>query len=94
MPSVGRRVGAVSGRVTSDAGVPLADGVIMIIGDSPVHRDIAALTDGNGRYSFKGLAAGRYTLRAVAPGYSAQVQSTSIMPQRESHLDFVLQREN
>src|SRR3954469_6620451 len=58
---------AVSGRVVSAEGAPLRRTQVMLLGMGAGGR--SALTDSDGRYSFSGLAAGRYTIRASRSGY-------------------------
>src|SRR4051812_40432130 len=58
---------AISGRVLSTDGAPLRRTQVMLLGVGPGGR--SALTDNEGRYSFSGLAGGRYTVRASRSGY-------------------------
>lgn len=57
----GTPTGDIQGRVVGTSDHPVADAAVMI-GGGPDHPDIAALTDGEGRFSFRGLTPGAYTL--------------------------------
>src|SRR3954463_2918771 len=58
---------AISGRVVSAEGAPLRRTQVMLLGMGAGGRSV--LTDSEGRFSFGGLAAGRYTIRASRSGY-------------------------
>src|SRR3954464_11712799 len=58
---------AISGRVLSAEGAPLRRTQVMLLGMGAGGR--GALTDSEGRYSFSGLGAGRYTIRVSRSGY-------------------------
>jgi len=78
--------GSIAGRVVDNAGAPVAGVSVAIGGSSPMHSDIAALTNGEGRFRLSGLAPGSYTVAAnqgtaqgvaqvtVAPGQQAEVE--------------------
>jgi protocatechuate 3,4-dioxygenase beta subunit len=58
---------SISGRVMAVEGSPLRRTQVQLSG--PGVRGRTALTDGDGRYSFTGLPAGRYSLRTFRTGY-------------------------
>lgn len=60
---------AIYGVVSDAGGKPLAWAAVLVTGNSPAHRDIAAATDGEGRYRFDSLEPGNYTLLANASGH-------------------------
>jgi hypothetical protein len=61
----------ISGRVTLK-GEPARGVMIILDGRNPFPSDThSARTDENGRFSFTGVAAGRYSVHAFAPGYAS-----------------------
>jgi hypothetical protein len=63
-------MGEIHGVVYGQGGRPLSDAVIMIVGDSPSHRDLALLTNHDGTFLFDDLRAGDYELLINAEGYA------------------------
>lgn len=64
-PGGGAREGArVHGTVVSDAGVPLSEVRVELVG-----VDAGTMTDGRGRYALRGLAPGAHTLRFTLVGW-------------------------
>ncbi|HEY9434282.1 MAG TPA: carboxypeptidase-like regulatory domain-containing protein [Blastocatellia bacterium] len=62
---------AVSGRITLK-GEPARGVLIILDGRTPFSSNThGARTDENGRFSFTGVAAGRYSVHAFAPGYAS-----------------------
>src|SRR5271169_2832536 len=57
------------GIVQNSAGAPVPDAVVHLAGKS---RAIAAKTDGEGKFEFKGIAAGLYSLSVEANGRSVK----------------------
>ena len=84
--------GAITGRVTTSTGAPVADAAVMITGASPRHRDIAALTNAQGGYRFGGLAPGLYTLVVNAAGYAPHTGTARVKAGQIAHLDFALKK--
>jgi len=82
--------GAIVGRVTKGGGKPVVDAVVMITRDSPVHQDIAALTNEHGEYRFDALVAGKYTILVNATGLAAHIGQASVQVGQIAHLDFSL----
>lgn len=80
----------VFGRVTDESGVPIGGATVMVTGDSPQHRDIAALTDRDGRFRFAGLEPGTYTFLVNAPGHPPKTAAVTIRNQEETQLDIQL----
>jgi iron complex outermembrane receptor protein len=83
--------GAIAGRVTFSQGDPVVHAVVMITGTSPSHSDIAALTDEQGKYSFRILVPGTYTLLVNAEGYDPQTRQIKVRAGDVAQLDFILQ---
>jgi hypothetical protein len=84
------QTGAIEGRVLDSHGQPLAWATVMIGGDSPPHVDIAILTEDDGRYAFRGLAPGVYTLLVNAEGYPLESGQTTVAAGAVARLDFNL----
>ena len=82
--------GDIVGRVTESTGAPVADAAVMIIGDSPGHRDIAALTNARGEFRLDGLVVGRYTLKVNAVGYAPHTGQAQVKAGEITRLDFTL----
>lgn len=92
MPS-SNDLGDIRGRVRDPDGRPVADCALLLGGDSPEHRDLAALTDDAGEFSFLDLTPGSYTVLArcgdaepveleaqVRPGESVRVEIRCLEP--------------
>lgn len=90
MNSSQNTTGSIVGRVVIDLGQPLADAVVMITGDSPSHKDIAALTGDEGKYRFDDLIPGHYTISVNAEGYAAQTGHILVEAGAISQLNFKL----
>ena len=82
-------LGAIQGRVVDGQGRPIAEAVVMIVGDSPTHPDIAALTNDKGEYSYIDLLPGTYTLLANALEHEPQRKSVQVAAGASARLDFV-----
>lgn len=66
----------VSGTVTDESGAPLSDvSVGLLSGDRIVY---SALSEEDGRYALRGVAAGSYTLAAFAEGYAPYTQAVMV----------------
>ena len=69
------RGGGAFGDVKDGDGYPLQGVTVTITGDNFTD---STDTDGNGKYEFRGLAAGDYTLTYKKDGYQTQTQSVSL----------------
>lgn len=83
---------AIVGRVRGADGAPIAEATVAFGGDSPPHRDIAALTDAVGRFRFGGLAAGRYTVIVHAEGHAPASAEVEAGPGEVAEAEIVLER--
>ncbi len=63
--------GGITGRVTDEAGAPIANAKVRAI-DPDTHARGGARTDEDGNYSISGLKTGSYLVNANAPGYLPQ----------------------
>ncbi len=52
----------IIGRVLTSDGAPINGAIVLFVGDSPAHDDIAAVTNDAGEFRFAGLAPGHYEL--------------------------------
>lgn len=82
--------GAIVGQVTTVQGEPVVDASVMITGDSPAHKDIAALTNEQGEYGFDNLVPGDYAIMVNAENYAAQTQHVHVEAGHVTHLNFSL----
>ena len=82
---------AIAGTVKDASGQPLPWAAVLIVGGSPVHRDIAAMTDDQGCYRFDSLIPGNYTLLVNAPGHSPKEGNVVAEAGSLARLDFVLE---
>ena len=74
---------SLSGSVVDDALVPIPGALVAIVGGTA-----STLTDGSGRYTLPGLAAGAVAVRASKDGYVAETRNIELP--RTSPADFVL----
>jgi len=83
--------GSVGGRIRSETtGAPIPFAVVEVVGTlSP----IMTVADSLGRYSLRGVPAGRRLLRAGSAGYGSHEAEIYIPPGREIYLDFALELE-
>jgi hypothetical protein len=80
---------AIAGVVSEAGGRPVAWASVMITG-GPAHRDIAASTDGQGRYRFDSLLPGDYALTVNASGYPLKEGRVTAPAGALARLDFQL----
>jgi hypothetical protein len=83
-----RPAGGIAGQVTTRSGKPVVGATLMIVGESPDHLDIAAVTGASGRYSFGDLTPGEYDIQANA-GSRLQTQHVRVRSGEVARLDFV-----
>lgn len=77
--SVESLTGSIGGTVTDQTGHGIAGAQVRLtIPDQSLTRQTAC--DGNGRFSFSGLAPGRFDLKITAPGFTAQSISGTLQP--------------
>ncbi|WP_165232844.1 sigma-70 family RNA polymerase sigma factor [Aquisphaera insulae] len=70
---------AVTGRVTDEAGAPIAGATIAVGRDfREKEPDAEAMTDAEGRFTVKGLAAGPIVLTVQAKGHAPDLLSTTV----------------
>lgn len=91
-PSQPIATATITGQVSDAQGQPIAWATVMFTGDSPAHTDIAAVTDGQGRYCYTNLIPGTYTVLVNAEGYSAHIQQICAIAGQVVQLPFRLSR--
>lgn len=79
--------GNISGRITTDDGRALFGARVSIASPSRV-----AITDANGRYVLRAVAAGRYDVQVSALGYQAQHTSVAVTAHATTTADVALAR--
>src|SRR5687767_2871394 len=78
--------GNVTGRVTERAsGAPLGDVRITVVGSTA-----ATMTNAEGRYTLRGVRAGRVTLRALRLGYEESSRIFTMTAGADTTVDFAL----
>jgi hypothetical protein len=83
--------GDLAGRVRTRQGKAIAGAVVMITGESPSHKDIAALTDQHGQYRFVELIPGEYSILVNTEEYGLQTLQTRVRAGQTARLDFTLE---
>lgn len=68
----------IDGHVTDASGQPVAECVALLTGSSPQHRDIAALTDLDGRFRFDDLPPGHYEVMVRSGARPAVVRQVDV----------------
>ena len=79
---------AIGGTVKDAQGQPVPWATVLITGDSPAHKDIAATTDNQGRYRFDSLTPGNYTLMVNVSSHPPQEGKVSAKAGSLARLDF------
>ena len=82
--------GRILGKVTDLSGNPIVDAAVCIVGNAPVHPDIAVLTDQDGCYQIDLLSDGKYTVMVNAEGRRPLVSEVEVEGNCATSLDFVL----
>lgn len=82
--------GTLIGRVTDAQGQPVVDAAAIIAGSSPSHKDIAALTNAEGEFTYYGLISGIYTIIINAEGYTPKSEQVRIETGRVERVTFRL----
>lgn len=82
--------GAITGKVTNGHGKSVEDAIVLIIGNSPSHKDIAALTNEQGVYKFCDLIPGDYNIMVNAEGCITKTKQAHVEAGIVIHLDFSL----
>jgi hypothetical protein len=82
--------GSVTGCVRNLAGEPVCEASVLITGKSPIHRDLAAVTNDLGCYTLHDLVPGIYDITVYAEGLARDTRHVSICPGQCSKLNFIL----
>lgn len=78
----------VSGRVTDERNANIAGAEVRLI--SRTGNSDVVITDGNGRYEFKNLAAGDYILEVRAPGFASATSSLNFISGKSIERNVIL----
>jgi protocatechuate 3,4-dioxygenase beta subunit len=81
--------GSIAGRVVDAAGKPVEGASVAVTGSVTPHRDIAAITNADGRFHFGSMQPGPYRLAARARG-SQQSADVVVAAGTEAHVDLRL----
>ncbi len=82
----------VVGRVTDPQGNPIASAAVTVPKGTSLVPEMAALTNANGEYSWS-LPPGTFTIQVNADGYKQAQAEVNTEPDKESNLDFQLERQ-
>src|SRR5580658_7467218 len=84
-----QNTGSLKGQVTDQSGAAVPNASVTLTG--PNNAVKVAQTDSSGNYSVNGLAAGQYTVRVMAPGFTLfEKPGLDLAPGRASTLDVPL----
>lgn len=87
----GQQPGKLSGKISSPAGEPMRDVVVVLFSESGEGESGRRMTDSQGEFLFADLRPGVYRLLATFPGYEDQtVESVEVAGDRETRLDLSL----
>ncbi len=81
----------ITGLVLSSGGQPIAGARVLFASGPGALPDIAALTDGTGRFTLAAPWPGDYTLEVVADGFHSQRVNTSLGTRETRELNVELQ---
>lgn len=81
----------ITGRVSQSGGQPIAGARVLFASGPGALPDIAALTDGTGRFTLAAPWPGDYTLEVVADGFHSQRVNTSLGTRETRELNVELQ---
>lgn len=79
----GQRLGVLEGHVMDPSGAVIP-GALVVLAPQPSGPSHTMQTDGEGRYRFTALAAGRYTVTAEAAGFRSSVKQVTLSASRRS----------
>lgn len=78
----------ITGRVTAEAsGTPIAESRVQIVG-----TNLGATTNADGRYTIRGVPAGRFEVRAIRVGFMEQKKPLTVTAGGTETADFVLRQ--
>ena len=94
LPAAPRLAGAqeagIAGRVTDDTGGVLPGVTVDVSGTAPFAGPWAAVTDGEGRYTFTALPAGRHVVTFTLPGFERAEREVELTPGQTATVDVEL----
>jgi len=86
----GQEHGKLSGKITSPAGGPLADAVVILSPSGGEGESGRRMTGPDGEFVFEQLPPGAYRLLAILPGYEDLTLEVEVAGDRETRLDLFL----
>ncbi len=82
--------GSVTGYVRTTTGESVPEASVLITGRSPIHRDLAAVTDSQGYYTLDDLVPGIYDITVYAEGWAEDTSHVSVCAGQCARLNFLL----
>jgi len=79
--------GTINGRITNEAGQPLADARVIVIGGTA-----AATTAEDGKYSLRNVPAGTFDIQALRVGFQSQKKSVTVTVGVAATADFSMKQ--
>lgn len=86
----GEDTGAIEGTVTTAEGQPITEASVMVARSARPHRDLAFLTNAQGRYRLGDLLPGEYEIRVETADRPPQAKTVQVEAGRVTQLDFSL----
>jgi protocatechuate 3,4-dioxygenase beta subunit len=71
-------MGTILGTVRSQDGTPIPNATVFLTGNSPDHRDMAALTDEGGSFRLTNLQPGSFEIQVNAQGRGGRTTSVQV----------------
>ena len=84
---VAQAQGTVTGRITAEGNLPLADARVIVVSTT-----VAATTNEDGRFTLKGVPAGTFDIQALHVGFQSQKKSVTVSAGSTTNADFVLKQ--
>lgn len=86
-------MGLIHGVVRGAGGEPVPEARAFFVSGPEPFPDIAAVTDGEGRFTLSAPSRGTYTLECVAEGFVREAVRVDLEGDEESHIEVTLRSE-